>query len=67
VRYRLRSENVRDKKKIDSEFVKDNWINKRFILSVLSSFFDWGNSESIFFPTLRDENLGFADKNRLLI
>jgi hypothetical protein len=39
-----------DKKKIDSEFVKDNWINKRFILSVLSSFFDWENSESIFFP-----------------
>ncbi len=43
---------VRDKKKIDSEFGKDNWINKRFILSVLSNFFDQKNSESIFFPIM---------------
>jgi hypothetical protein len=44
----------RDKKKIDSEFGKDNWINKRFILSVLSNFFDQKNSESIFFPILME-------------
>ncbi len=31
---------LRDKKKIDSEFVKGNRMNKRFISSVLSDFFD---------------------------
>jgi hypothetical protein len=42
-----------DKKKIDSEFVKDNRMNKRFILSILSDFFDQKNAESIFFPKER--------------